>query len=756
MELEELKKVVKDFFSHDYQQYSIYGLMKKLNINRDYTDLVIDALYELEKEGYVFYDNNHTFMHAPEDFYYGVGVLTKSNSNHYYVKLKDGVRVIIKNKNKAKEGDYVVVTKRPSKHPKSFVGEIVRVVEREKRLDKSHYIIRGFLKKEGKHFYVMDKNNRIYIPKEKLNTAFQNDLVNVSVNGQTGSVIEVLHRHLSKHVFECINHNGKLVWIPIGPSYGMYEVINHKYHEGDRIYASILNNQLSLIQDLKRGDSIQDLIDGLIMDYGFMNEFSPRVLEEANDILKNSSFINDDKRVDLRELETFTIDPIDAKDLDDAVSLVYDNGIYHLYVHTANPSHYVKLNSSIFQEALRRGFSVYPVTNVIPMLPDVFSSGVCSLNENGDKLAITCRLDIDNQGNVVDIDIFKSIIKSDKQMDYDAVNLFLSGNDNKDYLPFKDTIFRMKELALILDRKKTKRGALSFGSDEKEFILDDNNNPIGIREEQRGDAQAIIENFMILANSCIATYALNLELPFIYRNHDKPTVQRSANLKNNLIKSGYVVRKIDHIDNPVILQRYLFDLLKGRNKEEKKFICEIFLKSMTRAFYDLYNIGHYGLALECYGTFTSPARKISDLINHMIIDEFLDNKDVTSSQLEIYREFIKEWCEYISLKQKDADMLEIDINQLMLSRYADNFIGQEVNAKILFINKSGIYIKDEHGLTGVIPINKNNFINVNLVRYQGVDYKVGDQVCVILKNRNDRELFFELGNNHKKKLVRKK
>ena len=284
-------------------------------------------------------------------------------------------------------------------------------------------------------------------------------------------------------------------------------------------------------------------------------------------------------------------------------------------MHAANPSHYIKFETPIFYEALKRGFSVYPTNSVIPMLPDNLSSEICSLIESGDKLALTCKMILDEEGNIKDFDIFKSIIHSNKQMNYDDVNKFLE-NPTKDheYASFEKTLLRMNKLALILQKNKSKRGSITFENEEKQFILDELGNPISIQEKQRGQSQLMIENFMLLANETTSKFALYLDLPYIYRNHEKPTVQKKINLKNNLIQKGYVIQKIGNIDNPAILQRTLTNLLKGKSKEEKKIICEVFLKTMTRAFYDIKNIGHYGLALDCYGTFTSPARKISDLI----------------------------------------------------------------------------------------------------------------------------------------------
>ena len=756
MEFINVKDNLDKFFKRYRQQIKVSDLIKKFDLNSDMIDVVLECLFQLEKEGKIICLDNMTYMHVPVDFYYSFGSLQKSNSSQYYVKLKDGSRVLVKNVRNAKDGDYVFVTKQPGNHPKCFVGEIKRVVKKVQDTNLNHYIIQGELKKDGSHYYVTINDARIYIPKENLNTAFVGDLVNIKVQSKIGSVLEVLKRKRQAHVFKCVRVRDQLMWAPVGVSYGYYSIPYGKYEEGDRVVASIDGSTLNVLEKLENHHSIEDDINSLIIDFGFANEFSTEVMDETKKIIHHSESVVCDNRVDLRNLETFTIDPVDAKDLDDAVSLVKEGDIYHLYVHLADPSHYIQFDSCLFQEALRRSFSVYPTTDVIPMLPDLISSGVCSLNEDGDKYAITCRMDINSSGDIVDFDLFKSVIHSNKQMNYDEVNDFLNHYHCIDYLPFKDTLDKMCELSNILNRKKNYRGAISFEGEDRHFLLDDLKNPIGIVENQRGEAELIIENFMLLANERIAEYANDLGLPYFYRNHDKPSIQKGTYLKHNLNQYGYFIQKLGNIEQPKILQHVLNYLLKEKKKDERRLICEMFLKTMTRAYYSDTNMGHYGLALDCYGTFTSPARKISDLVNHMVIKEFLNHHDVTSSRMEQYRNFIHESYEYISSKQRDADLLEQEINHLMLNKYSDGFLGLSVNARIMFINRYGIYVKDEHGLTGVIPVHGKRIIHDNSIIIHGCRYYVNEQISVVLKERNDDELVFDFGEKCKKKILKKK
>ena len=753
-----IKQTLEDFFKNYKKLITIEDIIKKLKIPKEKINILLDNLFELEKEGKIYYFNNSAYMHIPDEFYHHFGILKKSNSNQYYIKSKENNILLIKNLKGAKVGDsiYVSITNEKTNHPKQFNAKIERIVKRENLNDNHNYIIKEVLKKDGSHYYINLKEQRIYIPKENLNTAFAGDTVNVQITNNVGSVIEVLKRNKKNHVFKCIKIDNELLWTPISSSYGYYHLENNKFKEGDTILAEIKSNALKLIQKIENNNTIQDEINTLVIEYGFNKKFSKQVLEEAKKIKTTITKEDLENRIDLRNLETFSIDPIDAKDLDDAVSLEIKDNNYILYVHAANPSHYIKMGSQLFVEALKRGFSVYPNNSVIPMLPNELSSDICSLNESGDKLALTIRLVIDKNGPVKYSNIFKSIIRSNKQMNYDDANIFLKTLDpTHPYAPFKNTLLKMRELATILQNNKTQRGSITFESEEKQFIFDEEGKIIDIKEKQRGESQLIIENFMLLANESISKYALYLDLPFIYRNHEQPTIQKKITLRQNLHQKGYLIQKIRNADNPEYLQSVLTSLLKGKSKEEKKMICELFLKSMTRAFYDSKNTGHYGLALDCYGTFTSPARKISDLINHMIIEEFIDN-GIQSKKLDIYREFIDKSCEYISEKQKSADLLEQEMNSIMLSKYAENFIDTEVKARILFINHYGIYVKDTHGLTGVIPIDKNMKLINQKVLFQGKEYKKEDQITVKLKERKNDELIFTIPIEETKKLVKKK
>ncbi len=752
-----LREELEEFFKRCKKQVSIDRLISLFHIDKEHVEQLTNVLFELEKEGKLFFDDNKKYMHVPDDFCYFHGVVKLSKSNQFYIKVS-GKIITLRNAKNVREGDTVFVVKDDSlaTHPKQVCGRIVRVVKKERCSDSSYYVVKGVLRNDGNHFYITLNEKRVYISKEQLHTAFAGDLVSVRINNNLGSVVDVLNRRLSQHVFCCRFIDGGLKLVPFGASYGLYELPNDKISEGDMVVCEFVDGSLVFVDKLESSSSIHSKIEALIVDHGFPQKFSSQVLSEAASVFGGVTDEDLSSRTDLRHLETFTIDPVDAKDLDDAVSLECLDGIYRLYVHTANPSHYIHMGSHVFEEAFNRAFSIYPVGSVIPMLPEEYCNGVCSLNEDGDKFAFTCRMDFDLNGNMVDFDIFKSIIHSNKQMDYDTVNDILEKNIiSDDYKPFYATLLKMMKLSYLLEDKKVSRGAIDFEAEETKFVFDQFGNPVDVKEQHRGVAQAMIENFMLMANQTIAEYAYHLDLPYIYRNHECPTVQKKDNLRNNLIQKGYFIQKIGNIDNPKIFQSFLSGLLKGKNKEERKVICDVVLKSMSRAYYDGKNIGHYGLALLCYGTFTSPARKISDLINHMIIEDFKDY-GYDEERMEKYRSFVNEYCGYISSKQEDVDMLEKEIDHMLLDFYSDSFIGKVVNARISFINQYGIYVKDEHGLTGVIPLGKNMNRRRSSVWYEGHEYYTGEQISVVLKEKKDDELVFEIQLSKDKKLAKKK
>lgn len=750
-----LKFKLDNFFTLYNKKITIREIIKTFNLKNNEIELLEQILYELEKEGKIYLDEYGYYMHVPKDFYLKKGILKKSNSNKFYINTEGGERITIsKTPNNLKDGDVVFVYKstKKFKHPKYVEGEIVRVVKKEHYVNSCNYLVKSILMKEGTKYYIKHNDKKIYIPFEYINTAYIGDLVTVSIeNENIGKIIEIVKRHSNKHVFELIEKDGILKWVPVGTSYKEFKLNKKGFEIGDRIIAYINYDKLEFIKKIDYKNEIASEIETLIIDFGFDVNFNEEVIKETKKLSNQISYEELYGRVDLTNLETFTIDPTTAKDLDDAISLEYDNKKYRLYVHIADVSHYVDINSIIFKEALKRTTSIYPSNYVVPMLPEVLCNKLCSLNEGEVKLTKTCMIDIEKNGNIIDFQIFNSIIKNDKKMSYDEVNNVLLGkNIDSEYLEYFPKLLKMNELSKILQKIRLERGSIYVETDEPKFEFDEFGNPIFIKDYNRGEAEIMIENFMIIANETIATFAYNLDLPYIYRNHEKPTISKANKLEYDLVEKGYLVRKISNIDNPKILQQFFLTLFKGKNKEEIKYLSGIILKSMSRAFYGTKNIGHYGLALNCYGTFTSPIRKCSDLLNHMIINEFLENS-IISSKMEVLRTIIDDYCEYFTEKQKDADNLEIEVNSYLLEKYAMNFIGSSLSAKIYFITNEEIYIKTANGINGLIPIKENFLLKGHFVVDKNNNiYKVGDTIEVTLEKIKNKKFIFKTNINNKK------
>ena len=645
-EKDELIKTLEEFFKTHTKIYEIPTLEKLFNINSFNRVNFYNCLNDLEIRGKIFCLNNKAFVHVPEDSYLKSGCLMESNQGNYYIKVDDQVITIDDIKN-AKPFDIVFVVEdlERKKHPKHGFGKIIRVVKPLNIAHNKEYLTNGIINKDAKNdTYWFEKNfTKIYIKKKDLNGAYPQDRVNLLVtfdnnNKPTAKVISILERKNNKHVFSF--KNGK--WHPLGTEdFKISFDDDYPYEEGSQIIASVSlekNNDsytLDLIERInKDNETPRDKIKIQAIDRGLSFDFDPKVLQEAENISKEIPQEEIDKRLDLRDLQTFTIDSSYAKDLDDAISLEKTKNGYRLYVHIADVSYYVRPGTNLFEEYLNRGTSVYFGDMVIPELPEVISNGVCSLNPNEDKLTKTLIMDFTEDGYLSDFSLHNSIIRSDMKMSYDKVNDLLYGvNFDSSYLPFYDTLINMNNLANLLEEERIKRGSTSFTSTEYIFELDENGKPISLSERNDGPAQKIIEHFMIITNQTLAEYAYWLSLPYIYRNHECPQLDKVNTLNSKLKPLVQRFKKIKDLNNPRLLQKYYEYVCKNKSSSEIKYLSNIFLQSLPRAYYEDINKGHYGLALSYYATFTSPIRRGPDLLNHLFLGEVID-KGIETNLLE--------------------------------------------------------------------------------------------------------------------------
>ena len=442
------------------------------------------------------------------------------------------------------------------------------------------------------------------------------------------------------------------------------------------------------------------------------------------------------KRVDFRKTTTFTIDPFDAKDYDDALSVKkLKNGNWEIGIHIADVSYYVKENDIIDVEAAERSTSVYLVDRVIPMLPEILSNEICSLKADVDRLCYSVILEINNKSEIISHQIKKTIIHSDKRFTYqDAQDII----DNKKGL-FSDELLILDKISKKLREKRFSSGSINFDREEVKFILDKNNNPTEVFFKESIDTNHLIEEFMLLANKIVAKeigFVKKGENPktFVYRVHDKPDEQKLNSLCNIIKKFGYSINQT----SPKNLSNSLNLLLKDvKGKSESNMIETLIIRSMSKAIYTTKNIGHYGLNFNYYSHFTSPIRRYPDLIVHRLLEKYLNGgKSVENNKIE-------KICKYCSNKEKDASMAERDSIKYMQTKFLQDKIGNIFKGVISGVTEWGIYVEiEKNKCEGLVRINsiKGDFYVFDKNTYSVIGrstknkYQLGDTVNIKIQN----------------------
>ena len=459
-------------------------------------------------------------------------------------------------------------------------------------------------------------------------------------------------------------------------------------------------------------------------------------LKQVPDEVKKDSWAG---RKDLRDLPTVTIDGEEAKDLDDAISIERAGDGYLLGVHIADVSHYVQEHTPLDEEAFKRGTSVYLVDRVIPMLPHKLSNGICSLNEGEDRLALSCLMEIDSQGNVTGHEIAETVIRSDRRMTYTAVNAIVTDHDPQvtaEYAEFAEMFLLMKELADILRKKRHARGSIDFDFPESKIVLDEKGKPLEIKAYERNAATRIIEDFMLLANETVAEDYFWQELPFLYRTHDKPDEDRMKRLGTFINNFGYVLRMPGGQVYPKEIQK-LLDKVEGT--PEELLISRLTLRSMKQAKYTTENTGHFGLAARYYTHFTSPIRRYPDLQIHRIIKESLHG-GLTGKRISHYEKILPQVAVQTSALERRADEAERETDKLKKVQYMERFIGQEFEGVISGVTSWGFYVELPNTVEGLVHISelRDDYYVFLEERYElsgemtGKTYKLGQTIRVQL------------------------
>ena len=622
--------------------------------------------------------------------------------------------------------------------------------------------------KKGYGFVDIEGSEDVYVPQSNTNNAIHGDTVVVEVtsitaSGLEGRIVRILKRTLKNMVGEYVFEKGhgyiKLdenkvhININIPKEHSMGAVSGHKVlvKVTNKLQGNNYNGEIIKILGHKNDPGVDIL--SITNKYGINDTFSNEVMNELDkipDFVSEEEMVN---RKDLRDHMIFTIDGDDTKDIDDAIELnILENGNYELSVHIADVSYYVKENSYIGDEAKDRATSVYLADRVIPMLPHKLSNGICSLNPNEDRLAMSCTMEIDKNGNIVKSDLYESVIRSRKQMTYKCVNKILEENIVPDgYEEYQVKLREMYELAQVLRKNKVNRGYIDFDIDESKIIVDEKGEAIDVVLRERGCGEKLIEDFMIAANEAVATTIFYMDLPFVYRVHGEPNEEKIKQFMTFVSSLGYTINgKINEI-TPKEMQK-LLDSLK--DKKEYSMLSSLLLRSMQKAIYDCTNIGHFGLASKCYTHFTSPIRRFPDTTVHRLIRKYLFKCQLDTDTINFLEKELPVIALHSSEKERDAVSCEREVDDMKKAEYMEKHIGEKFTGMISGVTNFGMFVELPNLIEGLIRID-----DIKGDRYEFEEstmslkskknprgYRLGDKIDVVVvgASKEERKIDFEI------------
>lgn len=476
----------------------------------------------------------------------------------------------------------------------------------------------------------------------------------------------------------------------------------------------------------------------IVKSFGIPSEFPEKVMKQAQRVPDHVLDADRDGRLDLRHLQTVTIDGEDAKDLDDAISLTKEGDIYHLGVHIADVSNYVQYNSALDREALKRGTSVYLADRVVPMLPERLSNGICSLNQGEDRLALSCLMDINEKGKVVSHQIAETVINVNERMCYTDVKNILEDTDEeakKRYDALIPMFFMMKELSGILRNSRHHRGSIDFDFPESKIILNAAGKAIDVKPYEANVATKIIEDFMLMANETVAQEYCTEEIPFVYRTHDNPDPEKVESLLTLLHNQGVKIQKAKEEITPKEIQQ-IIESIEGLPNEA--MISRLVLRSMKQAKYTTECSGHFGLAAKYYCHFTSPIRRYPDLQIHRIIKDNLRGRLMREGRTEHYAEILDEVARQSSVCERRADEAERESDKLKKAEYMSYHLGEEFEGIISGVTGWGLYVELPNTVEGLVHVNtlRDDYYIFDQETYElrgemtKKVYKLGDKVSV--------------------------
>lgn len=562
----------------------------------------------------------------------------------------------------------------------------------------------------------------IFIPADAVNTALHQDRVQVLLKKEQkagkrreGTVIKILERGTTEVVgtFQREGDYGFVLCDNQKISRDIYisPKNSHGIRDGEKVVAQILDYGSDRRKpEGKITESLGNIhapgadILAVVKSYGIPSEFPVRVMNQAMRVPDHVLEADWDGREDLTGLMTVTIDGEDARDLDDAVSLVKEGDIYHLGVHIADVSNYVQGGSAIDKEALKRGTSVYLADRVIPMLPERLSNGICSLNQGVERLTLSCLMDIDENGTVVSHKITESVIRVDRRMSYEQVRCILEDGEteiSREYEEFVPMFFLMKELSGILRGCRHNRGSIDFDFPESKIILNGAGRAIDVKPYETSVATEIIEDFMLLANETVAKEYCKGEYPFVYRTHENPDPEKVEELLMLLHNQGINVRKSGQEITPKEIQEILESI---HDLPNETMISRLTLRTMKQAKYTTECSGHFGLAARYYCHFTSPIRRYPDLQIHRIIRDNFRGRLKREGKTEHYREILEEVARQSSVCERRAQEAERESDKMKKAEYMSYHLGEEFGGIISGVTGYGLYVELTNTVEGLVHI----------------------------------------------------
>ncbi len=618
---------------------------------------------------------------------------------------------------------------------------------------------------------IEDYEKDIFIAPDNVGTALNGDLVRLEINKEAqpwndraaeGQIVEIIERGTTQVVGEFHAYSDDEV-----KEYNLYGYIQPEERklkhltvqigmnglrpvEGQIILAEITQYARYKDEDLQgiatkiighRDDPGIDILT-IAIKHGIDPEFPEEVLEEVQEIPGEVLEVELEGRRDLRNEQIVTIDGEDAKDLDDAIRVEkLENGNYYLGVHIADVAHYVQQGTAIDEEAYERGTSSYLIDRVIPMLPQQLSNGICSLHPGVDRLTLSADMEINSRGEVVDYDIYPSVIRSYRRMTYTDVNRIVEDQDPAlmdKHADLVDMFQTMAELHSILEKKRMQNGALSFDSNELNFTLDENGKPVSIEIEERGIGERMIESFMLAANETVSAHYSKQELPILYRVHEQPDESKMQNFIEFASALGVRVRGRKEDISPKTLQGIL-DEVEGEVYEQ--VVNTLMLRSMQKARYDVTPLGHYGLATEFYSHFTAPIRRYPDLTLHRLI-HYYDEVGTSQKDQKYWEKHLPEIAEETSFAERRAIDAEREVEDLKMAEYMVDKVGQEFDALVTSITNFGMFVQVEEVVEGLVHLStiKDDYYEYNergmilVGQRTGRQFRIGQKVRVKLIN----------------------